>query len=85
MIESVKPIVTYASCDACASPLEFNVTDVEHGRIVNDFGYDTPELDQLGADVGARREVHLCQACYTKACVAVGLDPCSLARVGAPT
>jgi hypothetical protein len=81
MIESVKPTVVSASCDACGAALKFAGCGVEHGLLANKFGFDTPALDQMG-EILPRRKAHLCPACHTKACVAVGLDPCTLRRVG---
>jgi hypothetical protein len=79
VITKVRPVVTAASCDACTKQLPFIGNGVEHGVLQNNFGYDTPELDPLGEP---RHEAHLCQACYVKACAAVGLNPLSLLRKG---
>ena len=67
-----KPVLAF--CDACNAIIPISVHgEVDHGILRSEFGFNSP-LDNLGE----RLHVVMCEGCWRKACVAVGLDPGTL-------
>lgn len=74
-----RTLVESATCDACGAEIlvDAQARRPHHGVLRSEFGYGSP-LDHLG-----NRECVLCEACWRKACAALGLDPSILQRTTA--
>ncbi len=67
-----KVTVTEATCDGCRKSLIHPLVphNANYGLLRSSFGYGS-ELD----DIDGVRDRHLCEECWTKALMAVGLLP----------
>lgn len=79
-IKVSRTTVTLAFCDACDAVLPISpYGEVDYGELMSQFGYNSP-LDNLGECA----RVVLCEACWRKACAAVGLNPGTLRKPETP-
>lgn len=73
----IHTIVESATCDACGATIPVDPPcSPHHGILRSEFGYGSP-LDHVGGT-----QCVLCEACWRKACAALGLDPSTLTNTG---